>query len=141
MSEPTKIRRAMQLPVPLEDEEQIEFVQWLELVGLRFTSVPNSTYTKSWSQKSHNTAMGLRRGFPDMIVVIPPHRAKDGQGHLLCPEMKRRQGGTLSAEQKGWISALNALGSANIEARECKGCQKAKEFVLEYLIPVPVSVF
>lgn len=136
-----KVRPAFELPVPLEDEEQIEFVQWLELVGLRFTSIPNSTYTKSWSQKSHNTAMGLRRGFPDLVVVIPPHRSKDGLGHLLCPEMKRRQGGTLSAEQKGWISALNALGSANIEARECKGCQKAKEFVLEFLIPEPISIF
>jgi hypothetical protein len=105
------------MPVPLEDEEQIDFVEWLELVGLRFTSVPNSTFTKSWSQKRHNAATGLRRGFPDMIVIIPPHRAKDGLGHLLCPELKRQRGGTLSAEHK------------------------AREFVMEYLIAEPVSVF
>lgn len=128
-------------PIPLEDEEQIDFVEWLELVGLRFTSVPNSTFTKSWSQKRRNTAMGLRAGFPDMIVLIPPHRAKDGAGHFLCPEMKRIKDSTTSAEQKAWIGALNALGSPSIEARVCKGSYAAKQFVLEYLIAEPVSVF
>lgn len=129
------------LDVPLEDEEQMDFVEWLDLVGLKYTSIPNSTYTKSWSQKRRNTALGLRAGFPDMVLIIPPHRSKDGLGHLLCPEMKRRKGGTLSPEQRAWIDALNALGSVNLEARECKGFPAAKEFVLEHLIPEPVSPF
>jgi hypothetical protein len=126
---------------PLEDEEQIAFVQWLELVGLRFTSVPNSTYTTSWKQKSKNYYTGLRAGFPDMVVLVPPTRAKDGLGHLLCPEMKRRQGGTVSAVQKDWIAALNGLGTPNIEARVCKGAQEAMDFVNEHLKPGPTSIF
>jgi len=131
----------MALEVPLEDDEQITFVQWLELVGLRFTSVPNSTYTKSWSQKSKNRYTGLHAGFPDLIVLVPPTRAKDGVGRMLCPEMKRRQGGTVSAVQKEWIAALNGLGTPAVEARVCKGCQEAMDFVNEYLKPGPSSIF
>lgn len=128
-------------PVPLEDEEQIAFVQWLELVGLRFTSVPNSTYTKSWSQKSKNYYTGLRAGFPDLVVLVPPTRARDGLGHFLCIEMKRRQGGTVSAVQKDWIAAINALGTAHVEAVVCKGAQEAIDHVNKILKPGPVSPF
>jgi hypothetical protein len=128
-------------PVPLEDEEQIAFVQWLELVGLRFTSIPNATWTTSWKQKSKNYYTGLRAGFPDLVVLIPPTRAKDGLGHLLCIEMKRRQGGTVSAVQKDWIAALNGLSSDNVSAVVCKGAQEAIEHVNNLLKPGPTSPF
>jgi hypothetical protein len=131
----------MPADVPLEDEEQIAFVQWLELVGLRFTSVPNATYTTSWKQKSKNHYTGLRAGFPDLIVLVPPNRAKDGVGHFLCIEMKRRQGGTVSAVQKEWMAAINGLSSDNLEAVVCKGAQEAIEAVNKHLNPTPVSPF
>lgn len=135
-------RRAANTPlVPLEDEEQIALVQWLELVGLRFTSIPNSTYTKSWSQKSKNHYTGLRAGFPDLVVLVPPARARDSLGHFLCIEMKRRQGGTVSAVQKDWIAAINALSTANVEAVVCSGAQEAIDHVNKYLKPEPVSPF
>ena len=132
---------AIQPVVPLEDEEQITFVQWLELVGLRFTSIPNSTFTTSWKQKSKNHYTGLRAGFPDLIVLVPPHRARDGFGHLLCIEMKRRQGGTVSAVQKEWIAALNGLDSANVEAVVAKGANEAIDYVNTVMKPGPVSIF
>lgn len=127
--------------VPLEDEEQITFVQWLELVGLRFTSIPNSTFTKSWSQKTKNHYTGLRSGFPDLVVLVPPHRAKDGLGHMLCIEMKRRKGGTVSAVQKDWIAAINSLSSASVEAVVCKGSGEAIDHVNKILKPRPSSPF
>lgn len=129
------------VPVPLEDEEQSAFVTWLELVGLRFSSIPNATYTTSWKQKSKNYYTGLRAGFPDLVVLVPPHRAKDGLGHMLCIEMKRRQGGTVSAVQKDWIAALNGLSSASVEAVVCKGAQEAIDHVNKILKPGPTSPF
>jgi len=41
---------------PLETEEQRTFVQWLEYKKLIFTAIPNSTFTRSWSQKAKNKA-------------------------------------------------------------------------------------
>lgn len=134
-------KSAIHAVVPLEDEEQATFVQWLELVGLRFSSVPNATWTTSWKQKSKNHYTGLRAGFPDLIVLVPPHRARDGVGHMLCIEMKRRQGGTVSAVQKEWIAALNGLDSANLEAVVTKGATEAIDYVNTVMKPGPVSIF
>lgn len=132
----------MTYPVPLEDEEQIAFVQWLELVGLRFSAIPNSTYTKSWKQKTKNRLTGLRAGFPDMVVIIPPTRSKDSVGRFLCVEMKRVSLGTVSQVQKDWIAAINGVDSPSVEARVCKGAHEAIEFVQGYLkVGRPVSPF
>ncbi len=105
--------------IPLESEEQKVFVQWLELKKIKFTSVPNSTWTPSMAQKVKNKAMGLRSGFPDMIVALP--------NYLLCIELKRRKGGVVSQEQKDWIAALNLI--PNVEARVCFGADEAIKFV------------
>lgn len=120
-------------PVPTEDDEQRVVIDYLELVGLRFTHVAVSTYTTSWKQKSRNHYLGLRPGFPDLVVLIPPHRSKDGEGYLLLPEMKRRTGGRVSPVQQEWIDALNALGVENIDARVCLGAEQAIAFVNEHL--------
>jgi hypothetical protein len=129
------------LPVPSEDDEQMAFVEWLELCGLRFSAIPMNTYTKYMSQKMKNRRMGVRAGVPDMIVLIPPHRAKDGEGHLLFIEMKRRKGGVVSPEQREWLVALTALESANIEAVVAKGWDEARGAVLKYLTDEPLTLF
>ncbi|WP_166792646.1 VRR-NUC domain-containing protein [Cryobacterium algoricola] len=116
-------------------------MQWLELQGLKFTSVPNSTFTKSWKQKSANTAQGLRAGFPDLIVLIPPARAKDGISRLLAPEMKRIKGGVVSPQQREWIAALNALGSVNIDSVVAHGSEEAIEYISSFLKDVSTSPF
>lgn len=108
----------MTLPVPTEEVEQANFVQWLEIKGYTFTAIPNSTYTKSWKQKTKNTRMGLRAGFPDMVVIA--------NGKFMCIEMKRRQGGALSASQRKWITELEAAG---IPVAVCKGAEEAIQFV------------
>ena len=127
----------MSFAVPTEDEEQRVVVEWLELVGLRFTHVAVSTYTTSWKQKSRNHYLGLRPGFPDLIVIVPSHRSVDGLGHLLCPELKRRKGGQVSQAQHEWIDAINAIGSPSVEAKVCRGAQEAMDFVNQYLRPDP----
>ncbi|WP_241473818.1 VRR-NUC domain-containing protein [Mycolicibacterium neoaurum] len=128
-------------PVPTEDEEQIAFVDWLELCGLRFAHVPNSTYTKHISVKMKNQRLGVRPGVPDLLVLIPPHRSRDGEGHLLWIEMKRRKGGTVSKEQREWLTAFMMLESRNIDAMVAKGWDEARDAVLEHLKDAPVTLF
>ena len=126
---------------PLESAEQIALVEWLELQGLRFTSVPNSTYTKSWNQKRKNYWEGLRPGFSDLIILIAPNQSKDGEGYFLCIEMKRKTGGSQSKDQKGWEQAINGLKTALIQYYLCKGADEAIKVVSHYLKTVDNSDF
>ena len=103
--------------IPLETEEQQVVVQYLELKGLKLSSIPNSTYTKSWKQKAKNKAEGLRAGLPDLLIVLP--------NLLLFIEMKRTKGGVVSPVQKEWIEALNKIDG--VKAIVCKGADEAIE--------------
>lgn len=118
---------------PLEEVEQSDFVVWLEHNQLKFTAVPNSTWTKSWNQKRKNNATGLRKGFPDMVVIISPAVSKDGEGYFLCVEMKRRRLSTLSVEQKEWRDAINGLNLPNVQSYVAKGSDEAITIVSHYL--------
>ena len=116
-------------------------VDWLELVGLRFAHIPQSTFTRHMGVKMRNKRLGVRAGVPDMMILIPPHRSKDGEGHLLWIEMKRRKGGVVSTEQREWLTAFMMLESVNIDAMVAKGWDEAREAVLEHLKDAPVSLF
>ena len=103
---------------PTEDWEQMQLVAWLDLKGYKYTAIPNHTYTTSWKQKAHNKALGLRAGFPDLVVIV--------NGQFIAIEMKRTKGSTTTPEQKAWIEALNDAG---VPAKVCKGFDEAREFV------------
>ena len=123
------------VPVPTEDEEQQTFIDWLDLVGLKYTAVPNNTYTPHMAQKMKNRRLGLRKGFPDMIVLVDRDKSKDGEGYFLAIEMKRTKDSTTSPEQHAWIDAINALGSDNVVAYVCKGADAAINTVTHYIHP------
>lgn len=106
----------------LEDDEQISLVDYLETRGLKFTAVPNSTYSPHISVKVRNKKLGLRPGLPDIIVALP------GIG-IAFIELKRVKGGVVSDVQKAWIETLNACPGT--EARVCKGCMAAIAFIEE----------
>jgi hypothetical protein len=112
------------MPYPTEDEEQEAFVQWLELKNIPHSFIPNSTYTTSWSVKNRNKKLGLRAGLPDLLVVIP-------NKYLLFVEMKRRKAAYPTKAQKEWISVLNSV--KNVEARVCRGCDEAIDFISSVL--------
>lgn len=109
----------MTLPTVSEDVEQSNFVQWLEIKGYKYTAIPNSTYTKSWMQKAKNHRLGLRAGFPDLVVIA--------EGKFMAIEMKRVTGSNNGTPaQREWIEALSAAG---VPAAICKGCEAAIAFV------------
>jgi hypothetical protein len=109
--------------IPLESEEQVCCIEYLEALKKKgnkvmYTSIPNSTYTPSWSVKRRNKELGLRAGFPDLVIIL--------NNVLFHVELKRVKGGVLSPEQKEWIQALNEAGEY---AHVCKGFGEFKELV------------
>jgi len=108
--------------IPTEEQEQMRFIGWLVINNLDYWHTPNSTYTKSWSQKRHNTNMGVQSGIPDLFVIV--------KNRVVGVEMKRSKGGVVSANQKVWIDKLNRAG---IETRVCKGSNEAIDFIQECL--------
>lgn len=129
---------------PLEDQEQQAFVNWLRVVGLRHHHSPNATGSSPEAQRRaiRMKRLGTSAGFPDLVVVLPPERANDGIGRLLCIELKRVRGGHVSPAQKDWCIALNALNTPHIEAVVAHGSAEAIEYVSSYMRkPHPSEVF
>ena len=114
----------MTLPLLSEEQEQIAFVNWIEIKGIKFSAIPNSTYTKSWSVKNRNTRTGVRAGLPDLLIALP-HKG------LLFIEMKRVKRGVVSEAQKSWIEVLNTI--PGVEAVVCLGCEAAIACVSEHI--------
>lgn len=99
-----------------ETDEQITVVQWCDLKRIPVVHIPNE------GKRSPQTAallksMGLRKGFPDLLVL----RARGGY-HGLAVEMKYGKNKT-SADQEEWLSILRAEGYA------CRVCFSADEAI------------
>lgn len=108
--------------IPTEDEEQIEFVEYLVVRELKHTAIPNHTYNPHHSQQNHNKKLGLNKGLCDVLVALPDIG-------LAWVEMKRIKGSVTSDEQKEWIRVLNLCPGS--EARVCKGAMAAIAFIEE----------
>ncbi len=64
-----------------------------------------------WRQKRQAAilkAMGVKKGFPDILIFDRPPARPGYVGVAL--EMKRARGGRLSAEQEQWLAILRFLG-------------------------------
>lgn len=70
-------------------------------------------------------AMGVKPGVPDLCLAVP----RNGY-HGLYIEMKRREGGKLSADQKKWIDGLQENGYC---VQRCDGCHEAEAVLEAYL--------
>lgn len=106
--------------IPKEYDECVTFAAWLDMEGYTYSHIPQETFTKSWGTKMKNQRMGVRRGVPDYLVVIP------NKG-LVFVEMKRIKGGKVSPEQQHWIDQLNQL--SGVEAKVCKGAEEAINYI------------
>ena len=122
----------MRAGVPLEEDEQLAFVQWCRLNGLLVHHSPleiggSSTAVKVRAMKMKR--MGASKGFPDLLVFIPVKSLITGEidaYQAVAIEMKRQKGSSTSKEQKEWLKVLEMAG---IPCAICKGVEKAIEFV------------
>jgi hypothetical protein len=112
---------------PLERDEQKTLVDYLEIKKLRFSAIPNSTWTPSIKQKALNKRMGLRPGLPDLLIYINADQSKHGYAFLLFIELKRQKGSATSQAQKDWIKALQSV--SRVGAYICKGFDEARKIV------------
>lgn len=119
------------ISVPTEFEEQKGVVAFLEGLRLKFTAIPNSTFTPSWSQKAKNHASGLRSGLPDLLIILPGRTTLEGHvpSRLMFVEMKRRDASPsdVKPEQRAWIEALNHV--PGVVAVVCKGQDEARKAI------------
>jgi hypothetical protein len=95
-------------PPPTEHAEQVAFVQWFRLAhkGVRIFAIPNGG-ARHIITAGRLKSEGVCAGVPDLF--IPAMR--------LFIEMKRRDGGRLSQDQKDWIEYLSGCGYTCIVAR------------------------
>lgn len=120
-------------PLPGEAEEQAALMTWArsplvrhQYPGLEFLiAIPNGLAASSIGAARLMKEQGMTAGVPDLFLPYPW-----GGYHGLWIELKRRQGGRLSPEQRRWLDALNRVGYL---AEVCRGWDAARETLLAYL--------
>lgn len=117
-------------PVPLESTEQKTLFGWREWAKGKYPElallyhVPNGG-SRNPIEARHLREEGVMPGVPDICLPVP-----NSQYAALYIELKRRRGGRVSDDQRGWIAALNRVGNIAVV---CKGWEEARDVILEYL--------
>lgn len=113
-----------------EGAEQATLFNWAKMkawqhpeLNLMF-HIPNGG-KRSATEAKRFQAEGVKAGVPDVFLPVPR-----GEFHGLFIEMKRREGGKVSQEQKTWIADLQEQG---YKAAVCKGWEAAAAVIEEYL--------
>lgn len=113
-----------------EHNEQVALVQYLDLLGLKYTAIVNSFFgNKNYGMVAKFKREGWRPGLPDVFIIIK----KNNKSKPIFIEMKKqsikpkRNGkGGVSDGQREWITALNYAG---INSYVCYGFEEAKRVV------------
>jgi hypothetical protein len=111
-----------------EYEEQKLLVEYLEANNIKFSKIAQETFTRSFGQKMKNKMSGLRRGLPDLLIVLPAEKTYSHNNILVFIEMKRKKGGHTSPEQQEWIELLNRI-NGKVFAFVAKGYEEAKKVI------------
>lgn len=116
-------KKAMKSLIPSEHDEQVAFVEWLEVNRYRFSSIPNGG-GRSKRQAQILKEEGVRGGLPDILVIV--------NNQLVWIEMKKRiyknrKNGGLSDSQIEWHQSLNKC--ANTQVFTCYGADEARSVI------------
>jgi len=109
----------------LEKHEQGALKRWCDLSKIEMVHIPNEGKRRI-QHLVELLEQGLRPGFPDVIVFLPPART-------IFIELKQSRNYTASEQktqtwrnQQAWLDWLNSNGYA---AKRCFGCQDAINFI------------
>ena len=121
----------MTVNVPIEDDECIDFADWLRDNNIPHAHIANESRSSSKNaiiRGAKLKKMGQSKGVWDYEIYIP---IKGITGAVDCYqqvkiEMKRQEGGTVSPEQKEWGKIYELAG---IPCKVCKGADEAIAFI------------
>ena len=92
---------------PLEDEDQAALAEYLDTLGVLWCHVPNGGVRHIATAKRLKR-MGTKKGVADNFIFDPPLEFPEYVGTVI--ELKRKQGGKVSAEQERWLEGLRRRG-------------------------------
>lgn len=96
--------------VPRESDEQRLLVQWLRVRNLPFTAVFAGLDRRTAGRAK---TLGHEIGFPDLLVLKSCESGFPGSCKTWCPgvaiELKSRNGGVTTPEQRGWHRILSDM--------------------------------
>lgn len=105
-----------------EYDEQCALVEYLEYKGIKFSAIPNSTYTPSFGQRAMNKKMGLRPGLPDLFMIV--------NSYNVWIEMKYGKN-KLSEHQVNWVEELSKLENTLVYV--CYSAEEAIQVIQKIL--------
>lgn len=120
----------LKIPVPSEHVEQVRLFEWAALAKATMPeldllyAIPNGG-ARHKAVAGKMRAEGVKKGMLDLCLPVAR-----GGFHGLYIEMKRQEGGTVSADQKRWIAELRKQGYSAVV---CKGWHAASEVLTAYL--------
>lgn len=107
-----------------EAQEQEAVIQYCDWRRIPVFHIPNGG-KRGKIEAARLKRQGVRAGVPDLCIPVP---SKDKHGLFI--EMKKSEGGKVSASQKVWLKILNDLG---YQACVCKGYKEAIDVIESYL--------
>lgn len=119
---------------PIEDTEQELVIRWsIGQIGtwpeLALLYHPANGGKRGKQEAAKFKRMGVKPGVPDLCLPVAR-----GGFHGLYVEMKRRDGGRVSSEQRTWLAHLTAQGYRALVA---EGHEQAIALIRDYLASEP----
>ena len=120
----------MGLAAPSESVEQQCLFRWAALQRGKYPELDMLYHIPNGGKRGKAEAIrfkaeGVKAGVPD--ICLPVAR---GEWHGLYIELKRREGGRVSAEQTQWLEALMREGYCTAI---CRGWEEAQRMIMRYL--------
>ena len=113
-----------------EAMHQKTIIEWCKWQKVKYPELDMIIHIANEGKRNPRTGaelkrMGLRKGFPDLQLLVP-----NKQYSALFIELKTDKTKRLSKEQKEWLEKLNSFG---YKAVRCNGADEAIEVIKEYL--------
>ena len=118
-----------------EAKIQAQIHTWCYERGIKWAAIPNATFTSSWHAINQNKLLGVQRGVPDFMCIIPSKYRRDNMAMLIFIELKTAKGKP-SKEQLEWIESLQECDGVN--AAICYGYDDCIEYLSSCLELVPI---